>query len=88
MGESHAPCGTPLRRMIGGPMRWEMRMEAVLSVMKFERMRVKDGCMMRRSILFLSLSCQTFSKVLETSRMTTFVVCLFCYRWIWFHGRW
>ena len=47
MGERQAPCGTPLRRVKGGPVWWEMRMEAVLSVMKFERMRVNEGCMLR-----------------------------------------
>ena len=37
-----APCGTPLRKVIGGPVRWEMRMEAVLN---FEKMCVKrDVC--------------------------------------------
>ena len=70
VGESHAPCRTPLRKVNGGPVRWEMRMEAVLLVMKFERMRVKKGCMLRRSILFLNYSGQTFSKALETSRRT------------------
>ena len=56
-GERHAPCGTPLRKVVGGTMRWEMRMETVLSVMKFEKMRVKEGCMLGRSILCLSPSC-------------------------------
>ena len=44
MGETerHAPCQTPLRRVIGGPVRYEIRIEAVLSAMKFERMRVKE----------------------------------------------
>ena len=41
VGERQAPCETPLRRVIGGPVRWGMRIEAVLSDMKFERMRVK-----------------------------------------------
>ena len=59
MGERHAPCGTTLRRIIGGPVRWEMRMQAVLSVMEFERIRVKEVCMLRRSILCLSPSRQT-----------------------------
>ena len=53
-------------------------MEAVLSVMKFERMRMKEGCMLGRSILCLGTSCQTLSKALETSRRIVFVVCLFC----------
>ena len=47
MGERHAPSETPLRRVKGGPVRGEMRTEAVLSVMKFARMRVKEGCMLR-----------------------------------------
>ena len=37
-------------------------MEAVLLVKKYERMRVKEGCMLRRSTLCLSTSCQTLSK--------------------------
>ena len=77
VGERHVPRGTPLRSVNGGPVRWEMRMEAVLSVKKFERMRVKEGCMLRRSILCLSPSCQTLSKALETSRRIMFVDCVF-----------
>ena len=72
--ERHVSCGTPLRRGIGRPVRWEMRMETVLSGMKFERIRVKKGCMLRQSILCLSPSSQTLSK----ARRTTFIVCLFC----------
>ena len=34
-----------------------MRIEAVLSVVKFERMRVKEGYMLRRNILCLITSC-------------------------------
>ena len=60
------------------PIIWELRMEAVLLVMKFERMRVKEGCMLRRSILCLSLSCQMLLKASETSRRITFAVCLLC----------
>ena len=70
MGERHAPCGTPLKRVIGRPVIWKMRMEAVLSVMKFDRMRVKEGCMLRQSILCLPVFCVrsflTLSKALES----------------------
>ena len=49
LSKKHAPCGTPLRRVVGALVIWEMRMKAVLSVMKFERMPVKEECMLRRS---------------------------------------
>ena len=48
-------------------------MEAVLSVMKIERMYVNEECM-----LCASLSCQTLPKGLVMSRRISFVVCLFC----------
>ena len=46
VGERHVPCWMPLMRVIGGSVKWEKRFKAVLSVMKFERMRVKDRCML------------------------------------------
>ena len=63
--------------------RWtcEMGEVDVLSVIKFERMRVGgmscEGCMLRRSILCLSPSCQTFSKTMEALRITTYVCGVF-----------
>ena len=77
MGERHVPRGTPLMKVIGGPVRWEMRMEAVLSLKKFERMRVKKGCMLR--LRDVCPSCQTLSKALQTSRRSMFVDCVFCW---------
>ena len=75
MGERHAPCGTPLR-VNSGPVRWDMRMEAVLSCMKFERMRLNEGCKLRRNILCLNHSCQTLSKTLETLRRLSYWMCV------------
>ena len=63
----------------------QMQMEAVLSVMMFERMRRKKGCMLRWSIL-----CLVPDFVISVGDVKKDYVCGVCVLWAldMVHGRW
>ena len=62
-----------------------MWMKAVLSVKKFERMRVKEGCMLRRIRVHRARLYQKLWRRHEGLRL--WCVC-FVEHWIWFHRKW